>query len=651
MKRSIVLGILLLVVLNFCNTLVVVKEKTLELYDVSIPLLPTKTFETVLEKAIKVIPQDSKIFVLSERALLVYTVSQDVVKVELSDSAVDFAVLDDGSIVVVSKTRIYLYDSNLSLRNTTTLRSSILLADSYKNFPIFLDTSGKVFSLDKNFSRIWEISGPEPFVGIRVLGDFLYLWSKSQFYTMKFNENVPVLESNSRLTMDVRHVERFRNNLVLLDSKGTLWLVSQNNLKVLDKIDINARSFASYGDYIYAVTSRGTIQVINVLFTTLKSLLTFGFDAKFVSIAQIDRTVQSSQASQEVSKIPESSKLSEKSQEDYLQFYKILNLPYEINSSCVIKDDKVYALTLTGEVMIANVEDEKVESKKVGFILTCDPVMLPSGQIVFGSWDKTVYIFSEKGRTTSVKVDSTISIAGVVTPYGFGIAADDGLFYFFDSSGQKLYQVILSGWLVCPPVAHESFGVITLDWLGILRLIGFDGKEMWSVVLKSAKQASVALSSRFAFVSIDEHLYCVELASGKIVWTSQNNVTFKQLVATETHLFALGESGDVFCFDFSGKQIWSAQLNPSVGFLITHSGLLIVATLDEIVCLNQTNGQVVYKKQLPSTASSYPVLSEKGYLIIPSKKSLIVYKINDVPQKGWSTYLKDAFNSGLFTKD
>ncbi len=628
----------------------VVRKDLIELYDVSIPLIPTRISLVGVANAIKVLPKGMTLYGLSEKSVFAYSYDQTLKNVELTDGAVDFTILEDGSIFVLSRNRLYLYDSTLTYKNTFTFGSNLVSVSSYKNLLVTLDSAGRITGYSKSLSKIWEISGSEPFTGIQISGEFLYAWSKSRFYRMKFNENVPVLESNVRLTIDVKQVDSLRNGLVLLDSKGTLWLVTQNDLRVLDKLDIRGKSFSTYSDYLYVTIADGTVQVVNVLFTTLKSLLNFGADVRATAIAQITRPTQLSQIPQQPkSSSVQSEPTSTVSKRNYIELERVVDLPYEIVSSCVIGGSKIYALSMTGEVMIADINTGKVESRKIGFIITADPVLLKNGQLVFGSWDKAIYVVAEK--TDTVKVDATISIAGAATPEGFCITTDEGKFYFFSSSGRQLGYAVLNGWVICPPAAHEDFGVVVLDWLGVLKLIDFAGKERWSVILQSGKQAKVALARKTVFISIDERLYAVDLNSGSTLWAFQSESPFRQLTAVQNDLYALDVNGTVFCLDHSGKQKWKETFENGIGMIATSSGYLILVTSNEVILLNQSDGKIVYKEQLPKTAAIYPVLSDFGYLVVPSKKALMIYKVDDTPQKGWSMHLKDAFNSGLLTRE
>ncbi len=650
MRLTMIFAMLLIVVVSFCNTLVVVRKDLIELYDVSIPLIPTRISLVGVANAIKVLPKGMTLYGLSEKSVFAYSYDQTLKNVELTDGAVDFTILEDGSIFVLSRNRLYLYDSTLTYKNTFTFGSNLVSVSSYKNLLVTLDSAGRITGYSKSLSKIWEISGSEPFTGIQISGEFLYAWSKSRFYRMKFNENVPVLESNVRLTIDVKQVDSLRNGLVLLDSKGTLWLVTQNDLRVLDKLDIRGKSFSTYSDYLYVTIADGTVQVVNVLFTTLKSLLNFGADVRATAIAQITRPTQLSQIPQQPkSSSVQSEPTSTVSKRNYIELERVVDLPYEIVSSCVIGGSKIYALSMTGEVMIADINTGKVESRKIGFIITADPVLLKNGQLVFGSWDKAIYVVAEK--TDTVKVDATISIAGAATPEGFCITTDEGKFYFFSSSGRQLGYAVLNGWVICPPAAHEDFGVVVLDWLGVLKLIDFAGKERWSVILQSGKQAKVALARKTVFISIDERLYAVDLNSGSTLWAFQSESPFRQLTAVQNDLYALDVNGTVFCLDHSGKQKWKETFENGIGMIATSSGYLILVTSNEVILLNQSDGKIVYKEQLPKTAAIYPVLSDFGYLVVPSKKALMIYKVDDTPQKGWSMHLKDAFNSGLLTRE
>lgn len=637
--KTLILICSLLATAAFGQYLLVATSSNLELYDISIPLVPIRTSSTEVNNPIKAVYQEDTIYVLCQSQIESYNTSLEKINsARLGEKAFDMLVSDN--IYVFSEYKMSVYRKDLVFQRSYTFAEGISKVDSYGNYFLILHSNGKLVCYTKTMNKIWELSGLEPFLGMQVVSNYLFSWTKSRFYMMSFNEGYPVYEKETSLGGSFDQVINIRDNLILLDSNGTLRLMTLQNLKIVDSLNVNAKSISSYGDYVYATTKDGTIRVINILFSTMKLLHSFSSNVVFsktVSIAAKPKTV-----------MPEEIQPVEVPKVEKKQFEMVgeVKLPLPVKTSCVVWGKNVYSATMTGELISLNLDSKKTSSLKVSFITTSDPVVMKDGTVIMGSWDKSVYLIRDK--ITRLKTSANISLPAAITPQGFLISDDDGLLLHFDFSGNELWRFNAGNWFVCPPVVHERFGIITLDWLGILRLTDFTGNLIWAIYLEFSKQGMVILSMRNAFVVNNGKLYAIDISSGKILWTfSPDNPLVSYIVSNDKSVFCYDEMGTLYALDLSGKVNWTMKFDELCSVILTESHVLVF-TKTQILLLDQNSNKIT-SQSLAYPPTAHPTMSENGMIYIVSSDRLFIYSIDDKPSLGWAMYLKDQSHSGLFS--
>lgn len=636
--KTIVLIFSVLAITTFGQYLLVATDSSLELYDISIPLVPLRTASVEVNNPIKAVYHADTIYVLCQSQIESYDSSlKRINSANLGEKAFDISVSDN--VYVFSEYRMSVYRKDLTYQRSYTFAEKISKVDSYGNYILILHSNGKIICYTKTMNKVWELSGPDSFLGMQVVDNYLFAWTKNRFYMMSFNEGYPVYEKESNFTGNFSQAIRIRDGLLLLDSNGVLRLVSLQNFKIVDTLSINAKSISSYGDYVYATTKDGNVRIVNVLFSTMKLLHSFSSNVVFSRTMPI--VAKPKVVEQEKIQPVETPKVEKKQIETVGE----VKLPLSVNTSCVVFGKNVYSTTMAGELVSFNVDTKKISSLKVSFITTSDPVLMKDGTVIMGSWDKSVYLIGNK--ITKIKTNANISLAASITPQGFVVADDDGLLLHFDYSGNELWRFNIGNWLVCSPVVHERFGVLTLDWLGILRLTDFSGNLVWAVYLEFSNQGTIALSQKNAFVVNNGKLYAVDLLTGKVLWTfSSDNLLANYIVCNDRSVFCYDQTGILYSLDNSGKIIWTMKFDELCSVILTESGKILVFTKKEIILLDQ-NSKTIASQPLTYPPIIHPTMSEDGTIYIISNDRLILYSIDDKPAKEWAMYLKDQLHSSF----
>ncbi|MGB9821586.1 MAG: PQQ-binding-like beta-propeller repeat protein [Pseudothermotoga sp.] len=620
--------------------LLVATNSNLELYDISIPLVPLKTASAQVSNPIKAIHQADRIYVLCQTQIESYDLSLK----KISSTVLNEKVLDmllSENLYIFSEYKVSVYDKNLSFQRSYAFAEKVSRIDSYGNYIPVLHSNGKIVCYTRNMSKLWELSGPEPFLGIQVVDDYLVAWTKARFYLMKFNEGYPVYEKEANFSGNFTQVIKIRDSLLLLDSNGILRLVPLQSFKIVDTLSVNAKSISAYNDYVYATTRDGNIRVVNVLFSSMKLLHSFSSGVLFsttMSIALKPKATEPEKTqSVEIPKI-------EKKQ---IELIGEVKLPMSANTSCVVFGNNVYSTTMTGELMNFNMYTKKVSSTKVSFITTGDLVLMRDGTLIMGSWEKSAYLI--KDRVTKLKANANVSLSASLTPQGFVLVDDDGLMEHFDSLGNELWRFNVGNWLVCPPAVHERFGIFTLDWLGILRLTDFSGNLVWATYLEFSNQGALALSERNAFVINNGKLHTIDLLSGKVLWTFSPNSTLVNYVVTDgKSVLCYDQAGTIYSLNLSGKVLWTTDFADLCSVILTESGRILVFTKKEVTLLDQ-DSKIIASQTLTYPPTVHPTISEDGTVYVISNDRLIMYSVDDRPARGWAMYLKDQSHSSFLS--
>ncbi|WP_461791114.1 hypothetical protein [Pseudothermotoga sp.] len=428
MGRALFVGLLIVSSLMYGATLYVVKDETVELYDVSVPLLPVKIASVNMPGVLKVLPGSRYLYILRSASLEILDENLRSVKtVELNRKALDAVLIRD--LYVVHDYSITVFDENLNFKASYTLNEKISAVAVYSDMLITL-TGGKIVAFDANFKRIWEVAAPDPINNFQIVGSSLMFSTKKEFYIMNISEKVPVLESKHKFILDFKQIFLVRNNLVVLSTDGALLLLSRADMSLLDKVNVSAVSVTNHGDYLYIVTSKGGLTAANVLPSSIKLFQTVANNVKYATVHGIDlmKLTGSMQVQQQTAS-PVST-VQEKTRTRPLNFLGEVKLPQKVSTSPAIGKE-LYLSCLDGSLLIVDLSSFRVQSNKVALILTADPVLLDDGSIVLGSWDKSIYVLSD--RTKKIPLESNVSIAAARTPQAFVAVDDDGTMYIFES--------------------------------------------------------------------------------------------------------------------------------------------------------------------------------------------------------------------------
>lgn len=648
-RLRVLIVILIFSQISLGTILTLVKEGGVELYDISIPLLPVRLGTVNVPNAIKSFSQGDSLYVLSPLKIDVFDSNLNLINSVEPDRRIIDAVMVAEDIYVLHDYSVTVFDKNLKLKAAYAINEKITKIDIYGDSLVAL-CDGKVIAFDKRMKRVWEVSAPDPIVAMQVVENKLMFSTKKEFYVMNLIGTVPVFEAKYKFTMDFQQMIPFRNGFVVLMKDRSILLLSMADFSVKDRLNISAVSIVSHRDYLYVVTDKGNVTIVGVLLNSLKLFQTFGAGVKLANMINLNLFQTASLPTQSTMsttpKVQEEKKTEEV--QKALTFLAEIKLSQRVNNSLAL-GNVFCANSLDGNLLRIDPKSLKVQSNKIAFILTADPVLLEDGSIVLGGWDKNIYIISDK-TTSKISVESNISLPVARTSNGFVAVDDGGTLYFIDLNGtEPPRKVRLAAWFICPPAVHEEYGVVLLDWLGILRLVDFSGKEVWSLVTKAAKSGEIILAADTAFVITQDTIWSIDIKNGKIKWSqSFDGAELIQAVCDLKTLYICDNLGRIHALNFSGKTIWLKESLFAKSILLTEAGLL--AAGEKLYLISTSDGSIIQQEDLPNPISGKLKLSPQGLLTVIIGDKLLVYKLNSLPASGWPMYLGDATNSSFFTK-
>lgn len=625
-----------------------VREGNVELYDVSIPLLPVRLGAVEIPNAIKLLSHGNLLYILGQLKVQALDSNLTLINsIELNRRIIDAVLIDD--IYILHDYSITVLDKDLRLKATYALNEKINKIDTYGDLLVAL-TDGKIVAFDKRMRRVWEVSAPDPIIAMQVVGNSLMFSTTKEFYVMNLTGSVPVFEAKHRFTMDFQQIVSSRNGLIVLMKDKSILLLSPADFSVKDRLNISAVSIIGHRDYLYAVTDRGNVTIVSILPNSLKSFQTFGTGIKWASLSglSIPQTTTTGLSAQPGTSAVSEAQGEKKEEEiqNLLTFLSEIKLPQKVNNGLAL-GNAFYASSLDGNLFRIDPRSLKVQSNKIAFILTADPVLLEDDSIVLGGWDKNVYIISD--RVNKIPVESSVSLPVARTPNGFVAVDDAGTLYLVELKGLDApRKVKLAGWFICPPAVHEKYGIILLDWLGILHLIDFSGKEVWSLVTKAVKSGEIIIVSDTAFVITQDTVWSIDIKNGRIKWSqSFDDAELVQAVCDLQTLYICDSLGRIRALDLSGKTLWLKEGLFARTILSTQTGLLVAG--DKLYLVSSKDSSIMAQENLPDIASGKLKLTPQGLLTIVVGDRLLIYRFKGLPSPGWPMYLKDAVNSSLFT--
>ena len=169
------------------------------------------------------------------------------------------------------------------------------------------------------------------------------------------------------------------------------------------------------------------------------------------------------------------------------------------------------------------------------------------------------------------------------------------------------------------------------------RVYAFDkdtGLTRWVNQYSSGFSSQPVLSGSFLYVgSEDGALYAIDQATGRTLWRYRTRGAVRGPAAVDGKVVYFG-SGDgyVYAVGESGKRLrWRMRTGAGVQAVSSVNGGLLVASLDNFVYfLSLTNGNRIWKHQLPGRISSQPLTARDAALFTPlTSDSGVVLALRD----------------------
>ena len=284
--------------------------------------------------------------------------------------------------------------------------------------------------------------------------------------------------------------------------------------------------------------------------------------------------------------------------------------PVTLNLTPAFDNERVYLPLAGGTIVALKAKDGQLYWRtEVGGELSASPV----------ADEAAIYVASE----TKVQSNETQKPAGALRALG----REGGV----------------TQWLT--PLVRPLRGALTLSGGKIFaggsdgRAYAFDkrtGGVLWSIPFGAALNGHpVSAGGRVYFGSEDGTLLALEESTGKLLWRYRTEGAIRGPVAVSNETIFFG-SGDGYVYAVSadrGRLIWRKRTGAGVDAVTLTSQGLLAASLDNFAYFLNTNGKLLWKRQLPGRIPSKPLTVQEAALFTPlSSSAAVVLALRDGKQ-------------------
>ena len=171
------------------------------------------------------------------------------------------------------------------------------------------------------------------------------------------------------------------------------------------------------------------------------------------------------------------------------------------------------------------------------------------------------------------------------------------------------------------------------------RAYAFDkrtGGVLWSIPFGAALNGHpVSAGGRVYFGSEDGTLLALEESTGKLLWRYRTQGAIRGPVAISNQTIFFG-SGDGYVYAVradKGKLIWRKRTGAGVDAVTLTSQGLLAASLDNFAYFLNSDGKMLWKRQLPGRIPSKPLTVQEDALFTPlSSSEAVVLALRDGKQ-------------------
>ncbi len=251
---------------------------------------------------------------------------------------------------------------------------------------------------------------------------------------------------------------------------------------------------------------------------------------------------------------------------------------------------------------------------------------------IFGCADGRLYGFQPgTGRMSQVLEASGPVFSGITADQGlvyFGTA--DGAIYCADVAGRELVWRTAAGDMVeAKPLVHEG-RLYVADWAGTVHCLNAStGDVVWQQRVGSnryyspAASTPVALGDALYLVSPDQHLYCLDLATGALRWRKKTMAYDSIAGSRAGHIIIRGLDSFLYVFDADGTVAGRYE----AGWGWDHAAIAPVVADGRVYCASkrgvvsafaEATGEVVWRHKVSNLHVFSPVLVTEDAVYVGS---------------------------------
>lgn len=245
---------------------------------------------------------------------------------------------------------------------------------------------------------------------------------------------------------------------------------------------------------------------------------------------------------------------------------------------------------------------------KTGYPLVTSPVV--SGPYVYFGSDKFYCLNADTGKPVWEFNTYGIIQSPAEVRDGYVYFQCGGLYCLDAATGKTVWEFWTDTWGDLKPVISDE-RIYTIIKGKAYCLDASKGQKLWDAAVNTTSSAPAAADD-YVYIGSEGRLFALDAGTGKNMWVSPIGEKDERLHLQALHgkVYAGSFGTKFYCVDgASGKMLWTYTAEPMTGFF-SLSGDKAYLCADKIYCLNADTGKPVWESAPASPVIGRPVISD-----------------------------------------
>ncbi|XP_015183954.1 PREDICTED: acyl-CoA synthetase family member 4 [Polistes dominula] len=200
--------------------------------------------------------------------------------------------------------------------------------------------------------------------------------------------------------------------------------------------------------------------------------------------------------------------------------------------------------------------------------------------------------------------------------------------------------------------------------LGVICTVELEAennRDAYKIQLPNSVEASIVVLDNFKGIvgCYDHHIYCFCLKTGEIVWKYETGDIVKctALLSESNNVLYIGSyDKNIYCLSTeNGRKIWNVKFSESSitakGILHSTTESVLFGTLGgTCIALNQSNGNIYWRREISSSIFVSPVILHNGFVLFTGVTGLLICFDIQADTKLWTYEVNNVILSKPITQ-